>query len=416
MMENNRVAITGLGPISPIGLGVNAFRIAWHMECAGVHPFRLFDASALPVRFGGEIEEFDAHDFVDRKDRKQLKLMVRTIQLAVAAARVARDDAALTTEAIAPERLGVMMGTGVIPGDPGELGPAARRCMNESGDGIDLIRWGRDGLEAIPPMWMLNHVPNMPACHVAILHNARGPNNTLIQYDAAALFAIIEARRTIQRGAADAVLAGGTDTRTNITSISRCLLFSEMSRRNDEPQRASRPFQRDRDGHVVAEGAGIVLLENAHHARRRGARVYAELVGTGMAFGSNGLARAIRMAMDEAGITPADVDHVNAAADGRADDIQEAQTIRDLLGDVPVLAFKSVVGNLGNGASGLELIASLVALDAGLMPASRNADTPDPACAVNLCREPRRVDRPCVIKLARTDRGQYAVVVIRREV
>ncbi|MGL4554668.1 MAG: beta-ketoacyl synthase N-terminal-like domain-containing protein, partial [Gemmataceae bacterium] len=236
-MSSRRVVITGVGPVSPIGLGAEAFRAGLASGASGVHTLRRIDPSGLPVRFGGEIEEFDARAYLDKKDRKQLKLMVRTIQLAVAAARLARDDAGLGPGAIDPDRLGVMMGTGIIPGEPGDLGPAGRACLDPSGEAIDLRRWGRDGLDLIPPMWMLNHVPNMPACHVAILHDARGPSNTLVQHDAAALFALIEARRTIQRGAADAVLAGGTDTRTDITSLVRNLLYGVLSRRNDDPPR-----------------------------------------------------------------------------------------------------------------------------------------------------------------------------------
>jgi 3-oxoacyl-[acyl-carrier-protein] synthase II len=414
-MPSRRVVITGVGPVSPVGIGVAAFRDSLAAGRGGVHAFRTFDASALPVRFGGEIEEFDAREYLDKKDRTQLKLMVRTIQLAVGAARLARDDADLDAAAIDPERLGVMMGTGIIPGEPAALGPAGQACLNEAGDGMDMGRWGRDGLDAIPPMWMLNHVPNMPACHVAILHDARGPSNTLVQHDAAALFALIEGRRTIQRGAADAVLAGGTDTRTDITSIVHALLYSVLSRRNEDPPRACRPFQRDRDGHVVAEGAGVLLLEDAEHARRRGARVYAAVVGAGMAFGRDGLQRSIRAALAEAGVGPDEVDHVNASAGGGPEDEDEARAIRDALGDVPVLAVKSHMGNAGNGASGLELAASVLALFDGRVPASLNANTPDPRCAVTLIREPRPVRRACVVKLARTDRGQCAAMIIRRE-
>lgn len=413
-----RVAITGLGLVSPIGLGVAAFRESLASGTGGVHTFRLFDPQALPVRFGGEIEEFDPKPYLDRKDRKQLKIMARTAQLAVAAARLAMDDAGLARGQIDPSRLGVSMGIGVVPGDLAELGRPGRVCQGEAGEGIDLRRWGRDGLPLIPPTWMLHHVPNMPSCHVAILEDAQGPNNTLTQFDAASLFALVEARRVVQRGGADAMLAGGADTRTAVVSVSRGLLYGRLSRRNDDPDRAVRPFGRGRDGEAVAEGAGVMLLEEWGHAQRRGARVRGELVGGASAFDrgktGHGLARAVRAAMDEAGVSAADLDHVNASAGGLvADDAFEARGLALALGRVPVLAVKSYLGNAGTGASVLELAASVLALGDGTVPATRNADDVDLACGVELIREPTPARRRHVLKVAYTDRGQCAAAVLR---
>jgi 3-oxoacyl-[acyl-carrier-protein] synthase II len=415
-MPSRRVVVTGLGPVSPLGIGFTNFRSALLSEQSGVHSLRLFDASALPVRFGGEIEEFDPRDFIDKKDRKQLKLMVRTIQLAVAAARLAREDARLSSEAVDPERLGVVLGTGIIPGDLNDLGPAAHASLVNGS--LDLARWGTVGLDQIPPMWMLNHVPNMPACHVAILHDARGPNNTLVQHDAASLMALIEATRHIQRDAVDVVLAGGTDTRTNHTSIVRGLLYGRLSRRNDEPETACRPFGRQRDGQVVGEGAGVVVLEEREHALRRGARIYAEIVGAGLGLDrglNDGLRRAIATALTQADITPAQLDHVNAAANGSPEDGSEAHLLSDLHPSLPVLAPKAAMGNLGNAGSVVEWLASLSEPGDRRVPASMQAQFTDPSLGIAMIREIRLRTQAYGLKIARTDRGQAAALIFRWE-
>jgi 3-oxoacyl-[acyl-carrier-protein] synthase II len=420
MATLRRVVITGLGLVSPIGLGVPAFRESLAAGRSGVHSLRLFDPRELPIRFGGEIEEFDAKAYVDRKDRKQLKIMARTAQLAVAAARLALDDASLPAGSVDPARLGVSMGTGVVPGDLSELGRPGRLCLDEASEQIDLRKWGREGLALIPPTWMLNHVPNMPACHVAILNDAQGPNNTLTQFDAAALFALLEARRVILRDSADVMLAGGADTRTSSCAIVRWLRYERLSRRNERPEEAVRPFGRGRDGEAAAEGAGVMVLEEAECARRRGARVLGEVVGGGSAFdrgrSGKGLARAMRAAMDEAGVGPSDLDHVNAAAGGTVEeDAWEARALAEALNGepVPVLAMKSYLGNAGNGASVLELAASVLALNDGTLPMTLNHEQSDPNCQVHVTREPRPTTRPYVLKVAYTDQGQCAAAVVR---
>src|SRR5262245_6636469 len=218
MPSTSRVLITGVGVISPIGSG-ESFRASLRAGRSGTHRFRLYDPSPLPVRFGGEIEEFDARDYLEKKDRKSLKLMGRTIQLAVAAARLAAGDAGLAPGCAEPERFGVALGCGVIPDDLADLAPAGAACL--SGDRIDLGRWGREGLARLPPTWMLNHVPNMAACHVAIQLDARGPNNTITQGAAASLLAIGEAWHAIRRDAADVMLAGGMGTLTSPIAVLR---------------------------------------------------------------------------------------------------------------------------------------------------------------------------------------------------
>jgi 3-oxoacyl-[acyl-carrier-protein] synthase II len=421
MPASRRVVVTGLGVVSPIGLGREAFAAALRAGRGGVRALRSFDASALPVRIGAEVDDFDPRDYLDKKDRKQLKLMVRTIQLAVAAARLALRDARLAPGAFDPERLGIVLGTGTIPGDLADLGAAAQASFQEGRGRVALDRWGRDGLPTIPPMWMLNHVPNMPASHTAILNDARGPNNTVTQSDAAGLLALGEAFRVLRADRADLMLTGGADTRTNPLTLVRYYLFSQLSCRNEDPERACRPFDVGRDGQVLGEGGGIVLLEALEHARARNAHIDAEVLGFASGFdrgrAGSGLTRVICTALDAAGVGPEQLDHVNAHAPGtRADDAWEARGLREALGDadVPVVAFKSYLGNLGPGADVTELGASLVALADGTLAATRNHHRTDPACPVRVLREPRPVRRSCFLKVSGTERGQCAAVVLRR--
>jgi 3-oxoacyl-[acyl-carrier-protein] synthase II len=420
MSSPRRVAVTGIGVVSPLGLGTGAFAASLRAGACAIRPLRSFDASGLPVRIGAEIDGFDARNYLEKKDRKQLKMMVRTIQLAVAGARLALDDARLDPARTDPERFGVSFGTGTIPGELIDVAPAGQASRDEQTGLIDLKRWGREGMAAIPPMWMLNHVPNMPACHVSILHNAQGPNNTITQSDAAGLLALGEAFRIVQRNSADVMLAGGADTRTNPISLIRYSLFGRLSRCPD-PEQACKPFDRTRSGQVLGEGAGVVLVEDLDHARRRGATIHAELCGFASAFDRSrtgrGIARAVRAALDEAGIGPEDLDHVNAHAAGTVEeDPWEARGLHEALGGacVPVLALKSYQGNTGTGSGVIELAASLLALRDGVMPPTRNHDQTDPACPVLVAREPRAVTKPYVLKVACTEVGQCAAAVLRR--
>ena len=420
MSSPRRVVVTGLGLATPIGLDLGAFRRSLQAGRSGVRAIRSFDASALPVRIGAEIDDFDAKQFLEKKDRKNLKMMVRTIQLAVAGARLALDEGRLGVGAVEPARLGVVFGTGTIPGDLADLGPAAQASWDPARGEIDWRRWGGEGLAHIPPMWMLNHVPNMSACHVAIVNNAQGPNNTVTQSDAAGLLALGAAVRTIERDAADVILAGGADTHTDPLSLARYSLFGRLSRRNDEPERACRPFDRGRDGQVLGEGAGVFLVEDREHALRRQAPILAEVLSFVSAFdpGRRGsaLTRAIRAALEQAGVGPQELDHVSAHAPGDpVGDAWEAHGVQAALGSaLPVLALKSYFGNLGTGAGLVELAGSLLALKDGLLPANLNCDEKDPDCPVYVPCEPRPTRRSCVLKISATERGHIAVAVLRR--
>jgi 3-oxoacyl-[acyl-carrier-protein] synthase II len=314
--SKRRAVITGIGILSPVGHGRDAFWQSLLAGKSGVRPIGGFDASGLPVRIAGEIPDFDAKNYVEKKDRRGLKMMARTIQLAVAAAQLALVDGKVDKSKLDPERFGVEFGSGLIATELPEMADASRASVNCQPGAIDLGRWGREGMEAIQPLWMLKYLPNFLACHVSILHDARGPNNTITESDVASLLALGEAFRILGRGAADFFLVGGAESKMNVLSLVRQCLFEPLSHRNDEPARACRPFDRHRDGVVLGEGATVFALEELDHARRRGAEIYAELIGFGSAFdptlNGNGLERSIAAALKEAGVTPEEIDHINA--------------------------------------------------------------------------------------------------------
>jgi 3-oxoacyl-[acyl-carrier-protein] synthase II len=421
--SSRRAVLTGLGLVTPLGLDAEAFWGALRGGRSGVRPIGSFDASALPVRFGGEVVGFDARSYLDKKDRKRLAVMSRSAQLAVAAARLAAADAGLDPGRLDPGRFGVVLGAATIPGDMAGLGPAARASADGRPGPVDPAAWAERGLPCIPPMWMLTYVPNMPACHVSILHNAQGPLNTITQGDAASLLALGEAYRAVRRGRADLFLAGGADTRVTPINAARHCLFGRLSRRNDAPERACRPFDRRRDGEVLGEGGCVFVLEELGHARLRGARILAEVAGFGAAFDGDrsgrGLARAARAALAEAGVSPEAVDHVNArGASTVDDDAWEARGLQEVFGGrsppVPVFAAKSYFGNLGAGSGAAELAASALALGHGLLPATLNYEEPDPACPVAVAAVARPVCRPYVLKVSATELGQCAALVLRK--
>lgn len=419
-----RVVITGIGIISPIGVDAASFWRSLEEGRSGIGPIQTFDASGLPVRIAGEIADFDAKDFVDKKDRKSLRVMARTIQLAVAGAQRALDDGKVDKSKLEPTRFGVEFGAGLIATELTDLVEAACVSANCQPGRVDLEKWGELAIPAIQPLWMLKYLPNMLACHVSILHDARGPNNSITESDVAGLLALGEAYRILLRDQADFFLVGGAESKINPLSMVRQCLFEHLSRRNEEPNKACRPFDRSRDGLVLGEGAGVFVAEELEHARRRGARIYAEIVGFGAAFDpglrGDGLARAIRAALTEAGIGPHEVDHVNAhGLATRPSDAWEAGNLREVFGEgprtTPVLAVKSYIGNLGAGGSSTELAASLLAMNNGRVPPTLNYEQADPDCPISvLAGQPRLLTRPYVVKASFTQMGQCAAIVVRQ--
>jgi 3-oxoacyl-[acyl-carrier-protein] synthase II len=438
-----RAVITGIGAVTPLGIGASAFWEALAAGRSGIRRLPGAHVAALPSQVGAAIEEFDAKQFLDKKDRKRLSVMSRSFQFAVAAAKLALEDAALTADQIDPARLGSVLATGTVSNDPVEFARGGRLSVRGVGD-IDLRKFGQEGLSLVPPMFMLSYIPNMVGCHVSVLNNAQGPSNTITATDAAGTLAVGEALRYIRNDRADAVLVGGADTRLTLIGSVRQELMHPLSRRNHAPHQACRPFDRDRDGVVLGEGGALFVLEELQHARRRGARVYAEVVAVASAFdksvdrrfgrwprgsprqryepyprrgGPHGLGRAIRTALAQAGIAAGDLDHINAhGLSTIPDDIWEAEGIAAALAGapVPLLAAKSYVGHLSAGGAPVELAASLLAMHHGVLPASLNYDHPDPACPVKVSSTPRTVNKPHFAKISTTELGQCVVVICKK--
>jgi 3-oxoacyl-[acyl-carrier-protein] synthase II len=419
--SKRRAVITGCGAVTSLGVSAQALWDGMAAKQSGIRPISGFDVSVLPTRIGGEVLEFEAKQFIDKKERKSLKVMSRSIQFAVAAAKLAMDDSGIDTTKLDKTRFGVEFGAGLIASELAELGPASHVSSNCQPGTVDMEKWGVQGLANMPPLWMLKYLPNMLACHVSILHDAQGPNNSITEGDVASLLALGEAYRIMSRDLADFFLVGGADSKLNPLSFVRHTLFMPLSRRNDSPAQACRPFDRGRDGVVLGEGAGVIVLEDLEHARSRGATILAELVGFSAAFDAkgtgSGVTRVIQGALREAGITPDQVDHVNAhgLSSTRADAI-EARGIQAAFGNnkVPVFAAKSYIGSLGAGSGITEMIASLLAMRQGVLPATLNYDEPDPECPVTvLSGEPRPIEREYFVKVGFTDMGQCAAVVLR---
>lgn len=424
MASSRRVVLTGIGIVSPIGIGPDAFWASLKAGTSGVRTIQNFDPSGLPVRIAAEVRPFDPNKLIDRKKYgKSLKVMARTIQLGVVAAQLALDNGQVDKEKLDPTRFGCEFGSGLIATELEEMGAAAQVSANCQPNAIDLEKWGEQGISNMPPLWMLKYLPNMIACHVSIMHNAQGPSNTITETDVASLLALGEAFRIIRRDQADFFLTGGGESKINPLSLSRQSLWQPLSTRSDAPDKACRPFDKKRDGMVIGEGSSVFVMEELEHAKKRGAPVYAEVVGFGAAFDrkrdGRGIARAARAAMAEAGITADQLDHVNAHGLSVTEaDVAEARGLAEVIGEnntrVPVFAPKSYMGNLGAASDAMELAASLLALRHGELPATLNYEEPDPACPVAVSAKARPISRPYFLKVGFTDLGQCAAMVCRK--
>jgi len=412
------VVITGVGVVCPIGIGKDAYWKSMLEGRSGVGPLTLASGADLPVRFGGEIKGFDGKQFV--KPRKSLKVMSREIQIGYAAAVAALQDARVSAGKVDPDRFGVVLGSEMFYCDLDELADAYRKCV--VGGQLRPELWGEGAMSDLYPLWMLKYLPNMAACHIAITEDARGPNNTITLDEVSSLLALIESVCYIQRGAADVMVAGGQGSRVNLTRI---LYRGDVywSHRNEEPQRACRPFDAQRDGGVIGEGAGAFILESRRHAEARGANILARVLGFGRSFehvpghhgaGVDGMRRAIQGALTSAGVTPAEIGHVNAHGTSEIEaDRFEAEAISRCLGDVPVTAPKSYFGCLGAGTGAVEMAASVMAITTGIVPATLNYEFPDPTCPVNVVHgQPLTTDRRNALVLNQTECGQTAAVLL----
>jgi 3-oxoacyl-[acyl-carrier-protein] synthase II len=416
MNASPEVVITGLGLVSPLGIGIDPFIESLRQGRSAVEPLSPYAEQGVSPTIGARIHDFDGEKFVHRKT---LKVMSREIQSAYAATDLALKHAGLAKGAVDPDRVGIVLGSEMLYGNIAELQEAFRHCTEEQR--FHFERWGKAAMHDIFPLWMLKYLPNMAACHVGIAHDARGPNNTITQGENSSLLAIMEAASYIQRGLADVAIAGGTGARISETALPfRGIVDVSLSQ--DDPATVSRPFDAKRTGMVIGEGAGSLVLESREHAEKRGAKILARLAGyasrteaghrekmTGLS-----ISNAIRGALQMAKLSPSDIGHVNAnGMSTLRDDRIEAAAIREQLGDVPVTALKSYFGYLGAGCGAIELAASVWALNSGEIPPTLNYEVPDPQCPIRVIHGQVLTGRPPVaIKLNHTPIGQAVAVVI----
>jgi len=418
MAPQQEIVITGVGVVSPIGTGKQAFAAGLAEGRSAIRWLRWFEDSELAVPVGAEVADFDPKAYV--RPRKSLKVMSRDIQFAFAAADLACADARVDDQQTDPERLGIVFGSDMIPCDLHEMEAAYRGCMVDGT--FDFNRWGETAMAEMFPLWILKYLPNMPACHIGIAQDARGPNNSLTHGDVSSLSAVAEAMRVIERGHADVMIAGGAGSRVHPGVLCRAGAF-DLARRNEDPVTACRPFDARRHGMVLGEGAGAFILESRRHAEARGAKILARILGyaatfeparNGQPLQGTGIRKAITLALKNARLTPGDVGHVNAnGLSTILDDQIEAQAIRATLGDVPVTAPKSFFGHLGAGTGAVEMAVSVLAFEHGFVPPTLNYEYPDPLCPIHVIRcQPMHLGKPAAVVLNHAQFGQAIAVIL----
>lgn len=393
----NAVVVTGLGVVTPIGVGRAAFLAAMRAGRSGGGVIRSFDSGGFPVRIACEITD-DSLPLELISQPKSLKLMSRSTRFAAIAAELARRDASLDQDAVDPARLGVACGAGgmgAVDAEFLELEMRTLRACSEAG-GFTWARFCEMYQQHVNPLVPLKALPNLPATMTAILQNAQGPNVTVATACTSGTQAIGEALRVLQRGDADVMLAGGADAMINPTGLLGFHLLGALSRRNDEPAHASRPFDRRRDGFVMGEGAGMVVLEREEFARARGALPIARVLGyastcdayrvTDERPDGAGAARAMANALQDADQVPADIGYINAHGTGtQLNDRVESLAIRTVFGSSPppISSTKSMIGHLLAGAGAVEFGALCIALAEGWLPPTINYGEPDSDCPLD---------------------------------
>jgi 3-oxoacyl-[acyl-carrier-protein] synthase II len=424
-----RVVVTGLGVVAPNGIGWKEFWSACLQGKSGAGPIRTFDASEHPVKIAAEVPDFDLTPHVPSGHRKSLKIMGRASRFGVAAAGMAIEDAGLDLARQDPERVGIVLGTGIVPMDLHELAPLLREVYTEQGH-LDVARLGRTGSGALFPLWILKYLPNMLAAHISLIHGLQGPNSTLTTACAAGTQAVGEAFRLIARDDADLMLAGGTDSRIDPLLLLAYHALGALSPAQRPAAEVSRPFDAQRDGFVMGEGAGMLILEELEHARRRGAKIYAEVLGMGTSFDAyaatkpdpqgGGAARAIRWALREARVDASDIDYINAhGTSTRLNDLMETTAIKRVFGEgareIPVSSIKSMIGHLIGAGGAVEAVALALTLHDGVLPPTINLTTPDPQCDLDYVPwHAREVDVRTALSTSFGFGGQNAALVMQR--
>lgn len=425
-MSIRRVAITGLGLMTPCGQGWQPY---WQAVVEGRSHINFISALSIenyPHKLGGEIRDFNPGEYI--KQRKSLKVMSREIQLAVVASHLALLDSAIKLPETDLTRFGISLGTGVINNDLDEIGAGIRSGLDESGK-FSMNKFGQSGIRSLFPLWFLKYLPNMPACHISMTHGLQGPNNTITTSSTAGVQAIGEAYKVIQRGDADLMIAGSTDSKINAMGISRFQLLGLLSKHETNPETAYCPFDRKHDGIVLGEGAGLVVLEDWEHAKKRGAKIYAELTGYGCASDFHhdqhfrediqGKRGAMVRALSDAQVNPDEVDLLMANGSGvPQDDRMEARAVESVfensLRDLKVTGVKPITGHLVYGSGGVELGAAALSLYEGVIPQLANFETPDPGCDLPFVKKSEHSSVRRLVLNSFGFGGQNASLVLRK--
>jgi 3-oxoacyl-[acyl-carrier-protein] synthase II len=406
------VVVTGMGAITPIGKSIQEFWESCLVGKSGIGILTSFDHSAYPIHIAGEIKDFDPEQHMDRRDARR---MARFSQFAIAATHEALKQADLDMDKVERERVGVLIGNGI--GGLVETQEAVRTVDRRGGMKID-------------PFYFPKMLPNMAAAHIALHLGAKGYNNTVITACAAGTQALGDALDLVRAGRVDVAIAGGTEATLCETGLAGFAVIRALSSHNEEPKKASRPFDAERDGFVAAEGAGIFVLENLEHARARKAPVLAELAGYGAgndayhvvapSADGEGAANAMRWALEDAGVEPAEVDYINAhGTSTKLNDASETLAIKRVFGEdayrVPISATKSMIGHGFGAAGAVESIAAVQTIQTGVIHPTINLEHPDPECDLDYVPDgPRKADVGIVLKNSFGFGGQNACLVFKR--
>jgi len=407
-----RVVVTGLGALTPIGNTVEEFWAGLTAGRSGIGPITRFDTTGYPTRIAGEVKGFDELKYVEKKEARRLDPFLK---YAIACSVMAVEDAGLDTGKVDGTRFGVLIGSGI-------------GGITTLLDGQDTLR--ERGPDRVSPFIIPMLIVNMAAGLVSMRFGAKGPNSSVVTACATGNHALGDAMRIIQRDEADVMIAGGAEAIIVPLTIAGFSAMKAMSTRNDEPQRASRPFDADRDGFVCGEGGGIVILESLEHARARDARIYGEIIGYAATADAHhmtapdpegdGAARAMRAALRDAGLEAPEVAYINAHGTSTPyNDKFETMAIKRVFGEhahrLAVSSTKSMTGHLLGAAGGVEAIATLLALHHGVLPPTINYDTPDPECDLDYVpNQARKQDIEVALSNAFGFGGTNATLVFRK--
>jgi len=409
---SGRVVVTGLGAVTPLGVGVDVFWPRILAAESGIDRITLIDPSAFATQIAGEVKDFNPEDWLDKKEARR---MDRFIAFAVASATMALKDSGLPTEGEIANDIGVMIGSGI--GGLTFLGEQAHRLF-EGGPG------------KVSPFLVPYMIPDMASGYVSIVHKLKGPNSCVVTACSTGANAIGDAYHIIKRGDAVAMLAGGSEAPINEIGLAGFCSARAMTTRNDAPKIASRPFDVDRDGFIMAEGSAVLVMEDYAHAKARGARMYGEIIGYGMSGDAyhmtapdpeaDGAFRSMRMALRTAGIKPEDVDYINAHGTSTPyNDRTETLAIKRAFGEqaykVPISSTKSMIGHSLGAAGAIEAVVCLLAMRDGVLPPTANLDKADPECDLDyIPLKPRKVQANVTFSNSFGFGGHNVSLVFRR--